>query len=339
MSWTARRPEAAEIERLQAELEAQALLIREQSKALAHSRKLFERASAAARIGVWECTLADESLNWTDMVYDIFDLRRGSALDRKQILTCYTEESLKALHELRSRAIEQRGGFTLDAEIVTAKGRRRWIRITATVECEADVPVRIFGMKQDITEEKILWERTRYLAEFDGMTGLANRVQFQARVSDLGAGDARCSAIGALLLVDLDGFKQVNDTFGHAIGDECLKEAARRLGDVCREADLVARIGGDEFAVLLGRHLAPGAIEDLAGRIVEAMKRPVGSGGQSFRLGASVGIARAEGCTPSDLFARADAALYAAKAAGRNTFRTFDPVMTMQPAFGLRRSA
>jgi diguanylate cyclase (GGDEF)-like protein len=332
--------DAAMIQRLRAELEAHASVIREQSKALAHSRKIFERASAAARIGVWECTLEDEALHWTDMVYDIFDLPRGSALDRKQILTCYPEESLKALHMLRSRAIRERGGFTLDAEIITAKGRCRWIRITATVECENGLPVRIFGMKQDITEEKILWERTRYLAEFDGMTGLANRMQFQTRLSDLGARHADRPAIGALLLIDLDGFKQVNDTFGHAIGDECLKEAALRLGAVCREAELVARIGGDEFAVLLGSHFSPAAIEDLAGRIVDAMSWRVESGGPSLELGASIGIGRADGGTPSELFTKADTALYSAKAAGRNTFRMFSPVMmSVRPEFGLRRSA
>ena len=327
------RRDAALIERLRAESEAQASLIREQAKALAHSRKIFERASAAARIGVWECNLEDESLRWTDMVYDIFDLPRGSALDRKRTLQCYSEESVKTLHMLRSRAIEERSGFSLDAEITTMKGRRRWIRITATVECENGVPVRIFGMKQDITEEKILWDRTRYLAEFDSMTGLANRSQFQSRLSELGHADA----IGALLLVDLDGFKKINDTFGHAVGDECLRQAALRLGRVCREADLVARIGGDEFAILLRSHFTLGAASDLARQIVEAMRRPVDSG-QS--LGASVGIGRPDGGSPSDLFTRADLALYAAKAAGRNTFRIFKPaMMNLQPAFGLRRSA
>jgi diguanylate cyclase (GGDEF)-like protein len=317
--------DAALIERLRAELEAQASLIREQAISLAHSRKIFERASAAAKIGVWECDLPDETLRWTDVVYDIFELPRGSALDRNEILKCYSEDSLKALNTLRSRAIAERGGFTLDAEIMTVKGQRRWMRITATVECEGGDPVRIFGMKQDITEEKLLWERTRYLAEFDIMTGLANRSQFQARLSDLDERRANRNAIGALVLIDLDGFKQVNDTLGHSLGDEYLKEAALRLGYVCREAELVARIGGDEFAVLLGTHLNRSAIEDLAEEIVQAMSIPAESGSQSLRLGASVGIARVDGCTPSELFTKADTALYAAKAAGRNTFRIFNP--------------
>ena len=311
--------DAAAVAQLKRQVATQAALIARQEVSLAHSRKIFDRASAAARIGVWECSLPDERLTWTDVVYDLFDLPRGCVLDRKTALECYPESSRKMLETMRSRAIAERSGFTLDAEITTFAGRSRWIRITATVECEADVPVRIFGMKQDITEEKILSERMRYLAEFDAMTGLANRARFQARLAHTNEG----RPLGALLLVDLDGFKAVNDTFGHVVGDECLKAAAERLAGGCGEAELVARVGGDEFAVLLGSHLDREAVSGMARRLIEAMARPLAVRGQSLRLGASVGIAFAEQGSPCDLFAQADTALYAAKAAGRNTFRIF----------------
>jgi diguanylate cyclase (GGDEF)-like protein len=155
------------------------------------------------------------------------------------------------------------------------------------------------------------------------MTGLANRSQFQSRLAQSREHGGEGKPIGALLLVDLDGFKQVNDTFGHAVGDECLKETAMRLARVCRDAELVARIGGDEFAVLAAAHLDRDAIERLAAEIVEIVGRPVDLCGRSFKIGASVGIALAEGREPSDLFKQADTALYAAKAGGRNTFRMF----------------
>ena len=309
---------------LSAQLEAQAALIREQAASLAFSQKVFEQASAAARIGVWQCNLADESLVWTDVVYDLFDLPRGSAPDRKQTLTCYSEESVLELHRRRSKAIAERSGFGLDAEIITAKGNRRWIRITASVECEDGIAVRIFGMKQDITEEKILADRTRYLAEFDAMTGLANRSQFQQKLSALSSAPGHeTKPLGALLLIDLDEFKSVNDRFGHAAGDESLREAAQRLRRVCSKAELVARIGGDEFAVLLGAHLGLEEVSEIAQAIVREMAEPIVHHGRSFRLGASVGIALVEDSAPSQLFMEADAALYAAKDAGRNTFRLF----------------
>ncbi|MET0877922.1 MAG: sensor domain-containing diguanylate cyclase [Tardiphaga sp.] len=318
--------EAELIASLHAQLEAQAELIRQQTASLAHSRKIFDRSSAAARIGVWECDLADESLVWTDVVYDIFDQERGTPLDRAVTLKCYPEESLRALSEARSRAIEDRTGFSLETEIVTTKGNRRWIRITATVESVDNVAVRIFGMKQDITEEKILADRNRYLAEYDVMTGLANRSRFQSKLSELSvvAGDAR-KPFGALLLIDLDEFKSVNDSCGHAAGDECLREASQRIRTVCADAELVARIGGDEFAVMLGAHLPFAAISETARAIVAEMARPVTFRGRALQLGASVGVALVDDCTPSQLFVMADAALYAAKNAGRSTFRIHRP--------------
>ena len=309
-----RRRDAAIIAQLQAQVEEQTATIRHQAQSLAHSAKIFERASAAARIGVWECRLADEALTWTDVVYDIFDIPRGAALDRGLTLQCYGLDSMARLQAMRSRAIAERTGFHLDAEITTAKGNHRWIRVTATVESEDGVAVRIFGMKQDITEEKLLSDRTRYLAEFDTMTGLANRSVFQERLAAMGAG-------GALLLIDLDGFKQVNDTYGHAAGDICLGEVARRLRDVCRRSEFVARIGGDEFGVLVQSDIDADGLAVLAGRIVEAVARPIERSDVRLAVGASIGIARVAGCAPAEVFMRADAALYAAKAAGRNTFR------------------
>ncbi|MFH6781798.1 MULTISPECIES: diguanylate cyclase domain-containing protein [Methylobacterium] len=289
-------------------------------KALAHSRKIFDRASAAARIGVWECDLPAETLTWTDQVYAMFDLPPDTPLDRGRIVACYAPDSLEALVAARSRAIAERGGFTLDAEIVTVAGRRRWIRITAQVECEGTVPVRIFGMKQDITEEKLLADRTRYLAEFDTMTGLANRATFEAQLAALDQAPPGRRPYGALLLVDLDGFKPVNDTLGHAAGDACLVEVASRLRQSCRDGDLVARIGGDEFAILLAA-TAPGVAEDVASRLVAALNRPMTWAGRVFGIGASIGIVRIDGRPSADLFMAADAMLYAAKADGRGRFR------------------
>lgn len=325
----ARRRRDAAIADLKAQLAAQASLIREQAASLAHSQKIFDRSSAVARIGVWECDLADEALKWTDVVYDIFDLPRGSAIDRKQTLQCYTERSVADLHARRSKAIEERTGFELDAEIVTAKGNRRWIRITATVESEDGAAVRIFGMKQDITEEKIMADQMRYLAEFDVMTGLANRSRFQSKLAEMTERHAEQPAAGALLLLDLDGFKQINDTFGHAVGDECLKEIGRRLEQASGDAELVSRIGGDEFAVLTGPHLGLAAISELARDIIEKLGRPLDHGGKPLKLGASIGIALFEPCSLSDLLVKADTALYSAKAAGRNTFRLYKPGDTL----------
>ncbi|MGH6681325.1 MAG: diguanylate cyclase domain-containing protein [Bradyrhizobium sp.] len=305
-------------------MEAQARVIRAYEGGLARSREIFERASAAARLGTWECNLSTETLQWSPGTYDMFDIPRGSPLVRNQTLACYPAKALEMLEAIRSRAIEQRTDFNLDAEIVTAKGNRRWIRITAMVECAGTRPIRLFGLKQDITEEKAQWERLRYLAEVDELTGLANRSRFP-RIAEMCADFPTAPRGGALLLIDLDGFKEVNDSLGHAAGDECLKEAAQRLADVCREAVIVARVGGDEFAVLMGQPAEARRIGGIAAKIVQVMSQPIDCHGWRFKIGASVGIAIAGGCSAGELFQRADAALYAAKSGGRNTFRCYDP--------------
>ena len=130
---------------------------------------------------------------------------------------------------------------------------------------------------------------------------------------------------GTLLLIDLDGFKEINDSLGHTAGDECLKEAAQRLAAVCADAGSVARVGGDEFAVLLAPCAGAGTPVLLAKQFIAAMRRPIRCGWQRCQIGASIGLAQIAGCCARDAFKRADAALYAAKAAGRNTLRWFDP--------------
>lgn len=311
---------AAAVARLAATIEAQTRTIGRYQTALARSRETFERAAAAARLGLWECDLTTEALQWSAGTYDMFDIPRERPLQRRQTLIRYPDDALKTLETVRSRAIAERSGFNLDTAIVTPSGGRRWIRITATVDCAGGRPVRLFGLKQDITEETERWQRAHYFAEFDELTGLANRRQFRSRLA--ATCDQEDSAGGTLLLLDLDGFKDVNDSLGHAAGDECLKEAARRLAGACEPGDLVARLGGDEFAVLL----AAGSDSQstlLARKIIAVMAQPIHYGARRFQVGVSIGIASLAGCNSRDALKRADVALYAAKAAGRNTFRRF----------------
>ena len=300
---------------LAVELALRGAVIREQAGLLARR----ERASAVAGAGLWSCRLSDQTLEWTGTVHDLFGIPRGAALHRARIVELYDPASQRLLERIRHRAIAGRGTFRLDAEIVPVRGRRRWIRICAAVEIERGRPSRLSGMKQDVTEEILRLREVIRRADRDPLTGLANRRAFEER---FGAGTSLGGAppVGALMLVDLDDFKRINDSYGHAAGDLCIRHSAARLAAICRPATLVARIGGDEFAVLLPAPADPRALMELGRRIVTALGRPIAQGGRTLQVGASVGIAPGSG-TPAELFDRADAALYAAKNAGRNAVR------------------
>ncbi len=163
-------------------------------------------------------------------------------------------------------------------------------------------------------------------ANTDALSGLANRTAFGVRLAATLERPNRRSGDQAVLFVDLDDFKDVNDTLGHAAGDELLQVAAGRLLDAVRPGDLVARLGGDEFAVLLDGLPEPAVALAVAQRVVTALADPVQTGSCQARVGASVGLAmRREDSTVGELMREADVAMYAAKTKGKNRVELYDP--------------
>lgn len=284
-------------------------------------KKMYERASALGRIGVWEYDFRNRGVTWTDGVYEIFGLEPGRAVTREMALALYEPASRRELERARQKAIDTCGSFTLEVRIKTPAGIVKWVRLSAEVEAEGGVPVRIFGLKQDVTEERKLLDQLRAHAECDALTGLYNRARFEAALA--AHKDGRPCA---LLLADLDGFKAVNDTHGHAVGDACLVEVARRLRQAFRGAELIARIGGDEFAVVISGRQALAQVRARAEAAVASISAPIRVGERVFGVGVSIGICtKPGGSAPIDLFAGADAAMYAAKNAGRNRVHFHTP--------------
>ncbi len=235
------RPETATLLHARAGLLAAHAGMDRWRQAEALRRQMFDRAMSTAQMGLWTCLLPGNDLSWSNGVYDLFELPRGSAIERATILDLYEPESRREMEYLRSQALASGGDFAFDAAITTARGRHRWIRITASAERLEGGAARLFGVKQDITTEKLMAEHTRQLAETDALTGLANRSLFQRQLAEL---VARGGANAALLLVDLDHFKTINDAMGHAQGDSCLMEAATRLRRGCPDDALVAGSAG-----------------------------------------------------------------------------------------------
>jgi diguanylate cyclase (GGDEF)-like protein len=178
---------------------------------------------------------------------------------------------------------------------------------------------------RDITESRKAEERIRHLATHDALTGLPNRELLRDRLEQALRGTKRAGAPGALHLVDLDNFKDLNDSLGHPAGDTALVEVARRLRLCVRESDTVARLGGDEFAIVQADLASPDEAAVLARRVIGSVSRPCDIEGQTVQLGASVGITLFpdDSGTFKDVLAHADLALYKAKAKGGGTFRFF----------------
>lgn len=204
-----------------------------------------------------------------------------------------------------------------------------WLTINR-IDDHAGVPVRYVSVFHDITEQRRKDERIRHLAFHDALTGLPNRALFQDRLEQAIARAHRDSGRLSVTFIDLDGFKGINDSFGHDVGDLLLQEVANRLKHrMRRDVDTVARLGGDEFVVLMEDLKDPENCACLAGEIITDVQQPMDLRGNTLRVGASMGMAffPEDGSEALELMQRADTAMYAAKAAGKCTYRFFRPGM------------
>jgi diguanylate cyclase (GGDEF)-like protein/PAS domain S-box-containing protein len=181
----------------------------------------------------------------------------------------------------------------------------------------------------NITTAKAHQRRLEHMATHDPLTGLANRAEFERCCARAIAAAAEERGAAAVLFVDLDAFKAVNDSYSHAVGDRLLARIAERINEQLDEGDVAGRIGGDEFTVLIGRLVSREQASALARRLLAALAEPIVVGDYEIVLSASIGIAGypLDGADPAALIASADAAMYAAKTQERNTYRFYSPIM------------
>ncbi|MDY6917744.1 MAG: PAS domain S-box protein [Chloroflexota bacterium] len=217
---------------------------------------------------------------------------------------------------------------SLEVETSRKDGSTVWTELTVTFLRDDDGrPMGVLGITRDISERKAAEETIRHLAYHDPLTELPNRLLFNEILQLELVRASRNQQLVALIILDLDGFKTVNDVFGHSVGDGLLVKVAARLRAAVRKGDTVARMGGDEFILILPEMAAAESAAGVADKALHALRRPFTIDGRKLRITTSIGIAvyPQDGEGSNVLMKHADVAMYAAKAAGRDRFRYYEP--------------
>ena len=225
--------------------------------------------------------------------------------------------------EAHARTHRTHDPLSLEYRLVARDGQVTWVRDDGVVVLGDDgEPLYLQGYLLDITAERELQEQLRLQALFDPLTGLANRVFFHEQLEHAVSIRTETEAETAVVFVDLDQFKQINDQYGHSVGDEVLSVLGERMKSVIRAGDSVARLGGDEFAILLTSVQEPAEAAIVAERLVERITAPIDVAGRHLLVTASVGIAL--GSSGAELLKQADAAMYRAKLHGDADYAFYD---------------
>jgi diguanylate cyclase (GGDEF)-like protein/PAS domain S-box-containing protein len=294
--------------------------------ALARSEERFRRIVHSAEEGIWEVDAATITTFVNPKMAEILSCTIEEMLDRP--LDDFMDDEGKAILEhnvaRRRQGIAERHEF----KFIDKNGRPVWTSMaTNPIFNAAGAYLGALALVTDITERRasaaLVWRQ----ANFDELTGLPNRHMFLDRLAQEMRKADRGAAFLALLFLDLDHFKEVNDQYGHATGDALLVQAAHRIAACVRGSDTLARLGGDEFTVILAGLDHVGGVERIAQSLVETLARPFELGAERIQVSSSVGIALypPDATEVGELLARADQAMYASKSAGRGRFSYFTP--------------
>lgn len=284
----------------------------------------YRRAFDNALLPAWICDISQRYTEVNEALCQMLGEPRAALIGKPFSDFAHPDDRELDDHELSLMLRGERDGCTRERRLIGADGRRIWALVAMRlIRDEADAPLYFVGQAHDLTEYHLREERLRHLADHDPLTGLLNRRGFgrdlRRHVSRL----ARYGKKGALLMLDLDNFKSYNDAHGHAGGDELLRAVADGLSSRLREGDVVGRIGGDEFAVLLPE-ATPEQAEVVAAALVQSIREL--ERGVEPKITASIGIfcfSEMQRLSDDGAMIGADLAMYAAKHGGRDRYAPF----------------
>lgn len=278
-----------------------------------------------ASIGGWEWDLVADRVVWSDELPRIFGRDpQVFPASRANFLSIVHPDDVQRVRDAVAATLKRDDAYDLELRIVRPDQSERIIRTQGEITRDAaGKAVLLTGTIQDITERKASEDKISRLARTDTLTGLANRATFFDYLRQAFAASRRGACAFALMSIDIDRFKEVNDTLGHPVGDQLLTIVAERLAASVRESDVVARLGGDEFVILQFGLTDTSDAGALATKIRNALAMPACLSGNELNITASIGIATygADVAAPEDMLSQADVALYRAKEEGRDQYR------------------
>jgi diguanylate cyclase (GGDEF)-like protein/PAS domain S-box-containing protein len=308
--------------------------------ALRESEERLRQAIRVSQTGIFDHNHLTDIIYWSREQRAIYGIGLEEPVTLEGFLAWVYPEDRDRIGDAVQRAHDPRGDGLFDVQhrIVRRDGQLRWVMTRSQTlfegEGEARRPARTVGAVLDITERMRAEEKVAYLAFYDSLTGLGNRRLLHDRLERAVAVSARNKLYGALLFIDLDHFKTINDSVGHEYGDLLLQEVAQRLGAVLREADTISRPGGDEFVVILeeigaDRQQAAAHAKAASDKILQTLAKRYYLQEREYTGTASIGVVLFRGHEDKidELLKRSDMAMYEAKKAGRGLARFFDPLM------------
>jgi diguanylate cyclase (GGDEF)-like protein/PAS domain S-box-containing protein len=294
--------------------------------ALYESVERLRLAVDAADLYYWEWNIAEDSFTWGRDPAGLLGAEPAGSQGPSDFRKMIHPEDRERYAEACSRTLESGEAHTCEFRIVGREGQARWLATRGNVVYGPNgAPARVIGVSQDVTERKRQEEEVRYLAYHDTLTGLPNRRLLDDRLQQAVFAAQRRDARLAVLVIDLDHFKTVNDSLGHKAGDAVLREIANRLTGCVRKADTLARQGGDEFVIVIPDLALENDCSVVAEKILRTLVPEIRVDGRSFTIGASIGISLFPGDARDGetLLRNADVAMYRAKELGRNNYRFY----------------
>lgn len=296
---------------------------------LVRQEALFAAGQQIAHLGSWQFDANTGRVTWSDELYEILGhARTDTSLDKASFMAHVHPDDADALEQAFNGAVETRKAYRLEHRILRGDGTVRWLLCLGQPMYNADGSfTNMLGSALDITERKIAEDRVNHLALHDSLTGLPNRLNAEDFI-DAAIADATQAQRGvALLMLDIDRFKTINDALGHAVGDELLIAITQRLRTSIRPEDAMARLGGDTFIVALTAVERMSDVSDVANRILRQIADPFVLASSKLSVTGSIGISVSptHGVNASELIEGAEAAMFRAKELGRNRIQFSAP--------------